>query len=67
MPLCLAAVALAAQLVHEQPVAGLARQERFRASAGAYGVLQIAVEDSGNMPPSDPIWWNTGPPAMSRW
>lgn len=52
MPLCLAAVALAAQLVHEQPVAGVARQERFRASAGAYGVLQIAVEDSGNMPPS---------------
>src|SRR5687768_10482031 len=52
MPLCLAAVALAAQLVHEQPAAGVVHQERFRASAGAYGVLQIAVEDSGHMPPA---------------
>jgi hypothetical protein len=52
MPLCLAALALAAQLVHEQPIAGILHQERFHASAGAYGVLQITVEDSAELPPS---------------
>ena len=52
MPLCLAAVALAAQLVHEQPASPVVHQERFRASAGAYGVLQITVEDSATLPPS---------------
>ena len=52
MPLCLAAVALAAQLVHEQSAAGVVHQERFRASAGAYGVLQITVDDSATLPPS---------------